>query len=878
MSDKLKDLLTEHKRLVHELEHPNPTDLKLEAMTQGAELSEYQKKAKRLLKASKVGRVSAQRIYQNLGFQRQDQLQKGQNGDWQKEGYTLKHKIGSHPVRGYQNHGITAHDRQGNQVGSYQFETNPTGTAFVTDSQTAPGHDRKGLATAAYKLLEANAKTKIVPIRSEQTADARNFWSQPDRTFGKSQNTEVLRKPFKSEAQRKYFHWAAKQGKGGITPEMAAKWEAHTSGKLPEKLDKSANGDWQKEGYTLKHEQSKHPSKIFPSYQASHKVTAIAPDGSVAGRYIVHHHVQSNTLIPNNIETKPEHQRKGLASAAYRHIEKITGGKFQTFPEEQTSDGKALWSNPNRSFGKSLKSLLEPLAKAFKHPTVGKKHLVPGWEHHHPDLVTGLRPDNVADSDNNLGGLTPGVRIADHKLGTHRAVVKPVVSEGAFNGGFGVPTEQEDGTGHFLPEKHKHFNDPRFNTAHREAAYHRLASGFFGLGDHVPRTTLFKHPETGELHSAQEYRPNTVTHFGAEMVADKAGHDIGDYLNEKVGKGKLERMAIMNSILGNNDRHQGNVLYDKKTMQPHLIDNALSFDYGGMGHHERMPAYAEHMLHYGDHNPALEPETHHWLDQLNPIQFVHHLASVGAPPHLAAMAAQRLKAAKEWSTRSGQGIGNILRHGLDLLSTHKLDDSGRVPRVGSPAHSKQAFSQDKLWRDAAPRQAEKRVGTPTSSQVKADIAPKTPNSLSSFNDTPKHLKKTDSSQKWRMPSDQELSNEHDWEYRHVKSGLGDVFPDKTAFIQAAKQAKIVPMPDNVQRATQNHSVDDVRAMVSSYQYPRDVDRIVSGLKDPKIQLPAPIVIRHKGRHFMMAGNTRQDLARQHGIHPHVLMIDTGSKP
>lgn len=44
--------------------------------------------------------------------------------------------------------------------------------------------------------------------------------------------------PFVSEKQRRYFHWAAKHGKGDITPEMASEWEAHTpkDKKLPEKV------------------------------------------------------------------------------------------------------------------------------------------------------------------------------------------------------------------------------------------------------------------------------------------------------------------------------------------------------------------------------------------------------------------------------------------------------------------------------------------------------------------------------------------------------------------------------------------------------------------------------------------------------------------
>ena len=43
--------------------------------------------------------------------------------------------------------------------------------------------------------------------------------------------------PFKSEKQRRFFYWAAKHKKHGITPKMVDEWEGHTpKGSLPEKV------------------------------------------------------------------------------------------------------------------------------------------------------------------------------------------------------------------------------------------------------------------------------------------------------------------------------------------------------------------------------------------------------------------------------------------------------------------------------------------------------------------------------------------------------------------------------------------------------------------------------------------------------------------
>lgn len=143
-----------------------------------------------------------------------------------------------------------------------------------------------------------------------------------------------------------------------------------------------------------------------------------------------------------------------------------------------------------------------------------------------------------------------------------------------------------------------------------------------------------------------------------------------------------------------------------------------------------------------------------------------------------------------------------------------------------------------------------------------------PNSNTS--DTSFHLAK--SYNNWRMPSDEELSNEYDWEYRHIKRHLGDIFPSKEHFLAAAKSGKIQDMPANVDRATSIPSVSGVKNLVSEYQHPRDVDRIVQGLST-NAQMPTPVVIRHANGHFMMGGNTRQNLARIHGAIPKVLVID-----
>jgi len=115
---------------------------------------------------------------------------------------------------------------------------------------------------------------------------------------------------------------------------------------LADELEKGQNGDWQKEGYTLKH-------TAIPGDPDVHKILAFSPTGEPAGQYIFEHDAKTNSIFPDTVGTYPNHRRKGLANSAYSLIQQKTGGKFYPDTEDQTEDGKALWSQPNRPFGKS---------------------------------------------------------------------------------------------------------------------------------------------------------------------------------------------------------------------------------------------------------------------------------------------------------------------------------------------------------------------------------------------------------------------------------------------------------------------------------------------------------------------------------------------
>jgi hypothetical protein len=130
-----------------------------------------------------------------------EELDKGLKGDWGREGYVLKyHGINSRDFSSktsktpeWETHLVTAHLPSGEEVGRYEFvhhhEKPYKNKLFSNVVNTHKDHKRKGLANAAYNLIEN--KLGIVlekPVGENlQTEDSKALWSQPSRPFGKEE-------------------------------------------------------------------------------------------------------------------------------------------------------------------------------------------------------------------------------------------------------------------------------------------------------------------------------------------------------------------------------------------------------------------------------------------------------------------------------------------------------------------------------------------------------------------------------------------------------------------------------------------------------------------------------------------------------------------
>lgn len=105
------------------------------------------------------------------------------------------------------------------------------------------------------------------------------------------------------------------------------------------------NGDWKKEGYTIKGIGSPDAVKRGDNWQ----VNAYDKSGNVVGTLLVYD--LGHAITASDVQVKEAHQRKGLASAMYEYAEKKTGKEMlpadqvSDDPDNMTDDAKEFWKN-----------------------------------------------------------------------------------------------------------------------------------------------------------------------------------------------------------------------------------------------------------------------------------------------------------------------------------------------------------------------------------------------------------------------------------------------------------------------------------------------------------------------------------------------------
>ena len=103
-----------------------------------------------------------------------------------------------------------------------------------------------------------------------------------------------------------------------------------------------------------------------------------------------------------------------------------------------------------------------------------------------------------------------------------------------------------------------------------------------------------------------------------------------------------------------------------------------------------------------------------------------------------------------------------------------------------------------------------------------------------------------------------------------------IFNTFNDFVAALKSAQVITLTRehdrNVMNRSHTHSIEDLKNLVSSYNKPRDVDRIVAGYES-NAPMPYPIILKGSDGEWVQAGNTRCDVAFIMGFEPKVLLVD-----
>lgn len=263
-------------------------------------------------------------------------------------------------------------------------------------------------------------------------------------------------------------------------------------------------------------------------------------------------------------------------------------------------------------------------------------------------------PQHVAPLSRHVGQMIHGLDVSD-------AAPKEVIHEGIHSTDERKPFMANTPGGQRVFVKHSGATDIDLGYAQHgltsaaiEALYHNMAP-HFGLQDHVPTTAAFIHPKDGDEHSAQAVVDGEhLNHKDIQHNANVRGwHDSG----------LSPRIAAMDYIMGNNDRHRGNFLMDAKG-QPQLIDNGFALDYKGLwgglsvGHQPTTR-----------HTQAWGPDVNKWVQSLDGQKIFDALRTHGVPSPLAVHALNRLQGLQE-SVAAGTPLN------YDLLKRRASDANG----------------------------------------------------------------------------------------------------------------------------------------------------------------------------------------------------------
>lgn len=173
-----------------------------------------------------------------------------------------------------------------------------------------------------------------------------------------------------------------------------------------------------------------------------------------------------------------------------------------------------------------------------------------------------------------------------------------------------------------------------FGDSEKESAYHNLAKDFFGLGKYVATTASVMHPKTGKMHTIVESVDGEHSQDNKNGLPKSQKHI--NTLNKLGEAGELDKMGLMDYLLGNDDRHQYNYMFSND-------DSIKLFDHGLTFNHQPTPPayepdylekYAKIVKNKGQDfaKQPLHQDAQTWLQNLNPESLKRELTKNSVPP------------------------------------------------------------------------------------------------------------------------------------------------------------------------------------------------------------------------------------------------------
>lgn len=183
---------------------------------------------------------------------------------------------------------------------------------------------------------------------------------------------------------------------------------------------------------------------------------------------------------------------------------------------------------------------------------------------------------------------------------------------------------------------HASWHDEGVPEARQEGIYSNVARSFFGLGHYVPAAAVVRHPQTGIEHAIIQHLPGSqINEFDPQHAAVIRSH--GD-------SGELDKLSLMNTIMGNTDRHSQNYLVDPANNKIHLIDHNVILD------PEMISPEHHYTQAYDLQDPSLfssqpmHPAALEWLAKLDPHELGQQLKRLEVPYFTRSQAVNRLDA------------------------------------------------------------------------------------------------------------------------------------------------------------------------------------------------------------------------------------------